>query len=47
MVPQNPLDNNIPVDLPLPVNAVANRIKVSSQIVHKLAGYGCRSFNID
>jgi excisionase family DNA binding protein len=40
MVPQNPLDDNIPVDLLLTVNEVAKCLKVSSQVVHKLARYG-------
>ena len=47
MVPQNPLDNNTPVDLQLPVHEVANWLKVSSQVVHELAGYCCISFNLD
>jgi excisionase family DNA binding protein len=40
MVPQNPLDDNIPVDLLLTVNEVAKCLKVSPQVVHKLARYG-------
>lgn len=40
MVPQNPLDDNIPVDFLLTVNEVAKCLKVSCQVVHKLARYG-------
>ena len=36
----NPLDDNIPVDFLLTVNEVAKCLKVSSQVVHKLARYG-------